>query len=352
MITSSTADEAAVAVRHAAAICLGEPIDELEPLSGGRNSRVYRARGRSGRAYAVKQYFRHPLDGRDRLAAEVAALRFLRAQGIEHVPEVLGADPSAGCAVYEYVDGRPVDAISDGDINRAVAFLTRLWAMRGAPGAGQFAAASEACVALDDYVRHLDRRLRRLPDVADGSAVRDALLEFVRQELRPAHQRLGRWFSASAKARGWEPAAPLTAAQRTLSPSDFGLHNALRRGDELVFLDFEYFGWDDPAKMTADMLLHPAMAMTEAQRQRVVDGLAPVFGRDFAARLQLAYPLCGLKWSLILLNEFVAQDRLRRDFAQAVPDDEHGRLSEQLTKARVMLARIEHADEHFPYRVA
>ena len=37
--------------------------------------------------------------------------------------------------------------------------------------------------------------------------------------------------------------------QRTLSPSDFGFHNALLRGGrEWVFLDFEYFGWDDPGQ--------------------------------------------------------------------------------------------------------
>ena len=45
---------------------------------------------------------------------------------------------------------------------------------------------------------------------------------------------------------------------RVLSPSDFGFHNALRRPDgTIVFVDFEYFGWDDPAKMMADAMLHP-----------------------------------------------------------------------------------------------
>ena len=42
-------------------------------------------------------------------------------------------------------------------------------------------------------------------------------------------------------------------AQRALSPSDFGLHNALRGQDgQLRFVDFEYFGWDDPVKLVSD----------------------------------------------------------------------------------------------------
>ena len=45
----------------------------------------------------------------------------------------------------------------------------------------------------------------------------------------------------------WEQ--ELLEQYRTLSPSDFGFHNALRTpAGTMVFLDFEYFGWDDPAK--------------------------------------------------------------------------------------------------------
>ena len=37
-----------------------------------------------------------------------------------------------------------------------------------------------------------------------------------------------------------------------ISPSDFGFHNALRTNTGPVFFDFEFSGWDDPAKTIID----------------------------------------------------------------------------------------------------
>ncbi len=78
-------------------------------------------------------------------------------------------------------------------------------------------------------------------------------------------------YSFTSRFANWSASARLLAAEagldfngelpqewRSLVPSDFGFHNSLRRNDgSLAFVDFEYFGWDDPVKMTADILLHP-----------------------------------------------------------------------------------------------
>src|SRR6202040_3710161 len=71
-------------------------------------------------------------------------------------------------------------------------------------------------------------------------------------------------------AAGLDFAATLPQEKRSLVPSDFGFHNSLRRMDgTLAFVDFEYFGWDDPVKLTADILLHPGMSLGDAQRARL-----------------------------------------------------------------------------------
>jgi hypothetical protein len=55
---------------------------------------------------------------------------------------------------------------------------------------------------------------------------------------------------------------PVEERWRSLCPPDFGFHNALRRASgELVFIDFDYFGWDDSVKVTCDFLLHPGMRL-------------------------------------------------------------------------------------------
>jgi hypothetical protein len=132
--------------------------------------------------------------------------------------------------------------------------------------------------------------------------------------------------------------------QRTLSPSDYGFHNALRRPDgRLMFLDFEYFGWDDPAKMISDFLLHPAMALSTVHKRQFLESacadLDPSSGR-LEARVLAVYPLWALKWILILLNEFVPELRRRRQFAGS-GDGGHEIRMRQLGAARRLLSHVE-----------
>ena len=50
-----------------------------------------------------------------------------------------------------------------------------------------------------------------------------------------------------------------------------GSNDALRQTDgRLRYVDFDYFGWDDPAKLTADFLLHPAMQLSADDRSGFV----------------------------------------------------------------------------------
>ena len=104
----------------------------------------------------------------------------------------------------------------------------------------------------------------------------------------------------------------LPDSSRTLSPSDFGFHNALKRPDgQIVFLDFEHFGWDDPAKMIADFLLHPHpdMAIGKSLKRRFIRRMLQCFEdqADLLQRVEIVYPLFGLKWCMIILNPFSPQ---------------------------------------------
>ena len=85
---------------------------------------------------------------------------------------------------------------------------------------------------------------------------------------------LSRRFVASRRRRarpiggsGFDFAAEIAPECRTLIPSDLGAHNALRGADgKLYFLDFEYFGWDDPVTSIANFVMHPGMQLSEPQR--------------------------------------------------------------------------------------
>jgi len=93
------------------------------------------------------------------------------------------------------------------------------------------------------------------------------------------------------------------------------LHNTIENGaGELSFIDFEYFGWDDPAKLVADFTWHPSMSLTPAHTQKFIGEAATIFKNDpeFHDRLRLVYPLYGLRWALIVLNCFIDENWSRQ----------------------------------------
>ncbi len=376
------AEAQVAAASRAAAGLLAEDVASIELIGGGRNSRVYRIVASSGRRCALKAYFSRS-DNRNCLETEFAALQFLWANGIRDVPQPLAVDRQQRCALYEYIDGRKPGRgeISPADIDAAVAFLGRLKDLRGRPGSASLPAAAEACFSGDALVANLQGRIDRLQAHPEGGPTVAAFRAFMAEELRPASERIIRWSCG-------HPAfdRQLPQSERTLSPSDFGFHNAINRGPspaigaavELphpqggggsaiatptagslaaaptspwVFLDFEYFGWDDPVKMLSDFLLHPAMEVTDDLKRRFTAGLLGEFAdyRLLAERLIYLYPLFGLKWCLILLNEFLPEHFRRRQFAAPHQGDKDRVQEEQLAKARQKLQQVYREYEQFPY---
>lgn len=327
---------------------LGRPVVGVEAIAGGRNSQVFRVdcgTGAEPSRYVAKQYVARGEDGRDRLQTEYAALTLLRSHGIDNVPSPIAMDAATRCGVYEFVPGerasrRPPDAH---DLRQAVDLLGRLKAIARHSDATVAGAASEACFSIDAIVANLAARVARLRSVSDGAPEAASLRRFLDTRFDPAVSLLDRWTDDEAGRAGIPRSFDLPFAHRTLSPSDFGFHNALRGAQgRLVFVDFEYFGWDDPAKTIVDFLHHPAMTMDDGQRGLFAAQMLAAFADDpdLAARARIVYPWFGLKWCVILLNEFVPEHLRRRRFAGVGDSDRAALLAGQLDRASELLDRV------------
>ncbi len=300
---------------------LGSFPDRIEPVGGGGNNRIFRAEI-AGKPVALKGYRAADGDTRDRLGAEWAALTLVSRQLPGAVPRPIACDRSSGWAAYEWVDGERVADAGDSDIDDAVTFLRDLQSLRRGTEASALGLASEACLSMGELTTQIERRLRRLSGI---------------EAVAPLLAEIGGTFARLAGA-----GPELAPDRRILSPSDFGFHNAIRRPDgRLVFIDFEYFGWDDPAKLASDIHWHPGMALNAAQRARFAAGLGRVFGDDpgYPERLARYRPLIGLRWCLILLNEFLPAGLARRRHAGQAADAEAAR-DRQLAKARALYSEV------------
>jgi hypothetical protein len=315
---------------HAAAV------SGVKALPAGGNNRVHRVQA-GGKSFAVKQYFHDASDPRDRLRAEYGFLEHAWRSGIRCVPEPLAADPASHLALYEFVEGRKPQG---GDIGiERVLDAAKLFAALNSKSSRSTGAslpqASDACSSIAEHVRSVDRRVERLEAIPARSDAERKAKEFL------AHL-AGEWSRARARilAASREPRTP--SAVRCLSPSDFGFHNALiRGGGDLCFLDFEYAGWDDPAKMAGDFFWHAGIRPVPAHFERFAEvALAPLEDTErIVQRTRLLSPAFRARWSCIALNEFLPAAARRRHFAGAgAGQDVEARKLEQLEKARALFA--------------
>jgi Phosphotransferase enzyme family len=326
---------------------LGREVAAAERIGTGRNSRVFRVDldGGDPRRVVVKVYRRDPGDERDRLGTEFGSLRFLWQNDVRSIPCPIALDRDRHCAIYEYIVGVAATSgtIGTEDVDTAVSFLNALKQLRGVAGSDALPAASEACFSLRDLVTHVAGRLERLRRAhgVDDDVV--ALHEWIDETLNPLLIGVGEWCRSEARQSAIAFDEPLSRQARTLSPSDFGFHNAIRRPDgKLAFVDFEYFGWDDPAKIIVDYLLHPGMALGDVLKRRFADGVQAAFADvpQLAARARVVYPLYGLKWALILLNDFLPErfSQTRGEWRRA-----------QLAKAQNLVGHVKRNYPHNPY---
>jgi len=323
----STPDAIAIGSRLA-----GTRVAAAQPARSGSNNRVFRLEMAEGPPLALKHY---PSDGRDRLGQEYDALSFLAHHGITSTPRPIAKDADANCALYQWFDGEAaVLRPQAGDADQLADFLIELQKLRDAEGAQTLRNASAAIFSPEEAIGQYEQRLDGLrqasnddPDLRafiDGSLVPST--DIAIRQLRRRYAELGR-----------DPAADLAPAHRALSPSDFGLHNALRGEDgRLRFIDFEYFGWDDPVKLLSDTAIHPGSDLPANDANRLIERLTQAFSaRDdaFAVRRDVLYPLFGAIWCLIVLNAYLPESRSRRALA-AQGGDLTVRLAGQLDKAR------------------
>jgi hypothetical protein len=306
-------------------------------LPGGGNNRVYRVETAAG-PLVLKEYFRHPSDPRDRLGAEQAFSRFAWDHGIRALPQPLCCDREAGLGLYEFIDGRKLapGEVTAAHVDQAAAFLTAVNDHRRDSRAGALPTASEACFSLAEHVACVDRRMARLASIESESDQHRQAMAIASERILPAWHQV----RAAVTDRGRPLNARLADENRLISPSDFGFHNCLATPAGLKFIDFEYAGWDDPAKTVCDFFCQPAVPVPREHFERFLAAVVATVGdASLRDRVNLLLPVYELKWCCIMLNEFLPEGDGRRAFA-GVGESRDTQRQRQLRKVESALARI------------
>jgi pyruvate dehydrogenase E1 component beta subunit len=305
-----------------------EDLIGMDPLFTGGNNKVFTAEGKNGK-YFVKVYYQDGLH--NRLESESKFIKYAKHVGVECVPDLLTADDESGIGIFRFIRGTKLSAddLNDGHIQQAAFFIEQL--NQTSDRDRMLPVASEGCFNISGHISRVDKRLNVLYEISTDSALdREAiaLVGEIAKEWNGIQQELisdGRLCQSDLP---WK--------DRCISPSDFGFHNALLEASgNLCFLDFEYAGWDDPAKLVGDFFMHPAVPvkldhLENFAAQAVSYSETP---EVLIERCHALVHLCWIKWCCLKLNEFLPAVAQRHKFAHPHIDIEDSKKV-QLDKAR------------------
>jgi len=311
----------------------------LSRLAGGKNNQVYRVETEAGTPLVLKRYFTDPRDPRDRLGAEWDFLKHAWSHGIRAVPEPLACDAVSHAGLYGFVQGRKLLAseLTPAHIDAAIDFVLSVNARPRA----LLAPGSEACFTLAEHISTVERRVERLAMLDPDAPHAKEAQSFVSTRLLPAWNVVKSRLAADAHAAGLAMEQVLSPDDCCLSPSDFGFHNALiDDAGKVTFLDFEYAGRDDPAKLVSDFFCQPEIPVPLDYHAIFIARMAEGFGLDEAgrARCRMLLDAYRIKWTCIILNDFLPLGAARRAFADA--GAWAARCASQLAKADAELAAL------------
>ncbi len=221
--------------------------------AGGGNSKVFCVEAQ-GKRWAVKSYPPYAPNQRDRLAAECMAYEFLNQHQVNAVPYYKTSCLAERWLIMDWIEGSLPDNYSHADIEQAIAFIRQVAQLNGSSAAKALPLAAEACLSLDGLILQIAKRFERLNAVSESEPV---LHGFLSNEFSPLFETCQRESREGYHQLHMDPNRELLDVNRSLIPADFGFHNALRDpSGQLYFFDFDYFGWDDPVKLLADILWH------------------------------------------------------------------------------------------------
>jgi len=309
----------------------------LLPSSG--NNRIYKIQMDNGENYAVKQYLSLKEDSRPRLEAEFNHLKALKKLGFQNIPQPVLKDRS--WAVYSFIQGTSINVIGAVEIDKILSFITRLSDLSSKLKDFAIFPGSDSRSCLGDYIDQIEKRSNRLIMGTKTFGLEKEINHFFKQKLLPHKEFICSKFYNSIECLGWDLQRPFKAEQKIFSPSDFGFHNILRGTDcqeELYFIDFEYSGWDDPAKLMADFFHHVGQDVSWEHKWYLLEKFAAHRKQDpdFLKRWETIIDLVGLEWVLIVLNILDSNEMERKQFANPKIDPAN-LVKSRLTKAEQMI---------------
>ena len=227
----------------------------IDKIKRDGNSNVYKLHDDNRQSFILKEYPNSQIELKPRLKNELSALNLLK--NFKNVPKLVSFNEELNLIILNYIEGKKIERVTSKNISEAIIFINKLYEISKKNKKYHFA--TEACLKANDLTNQIDRRLYNLKSVKNKNLTK-TLNKLIELNIKLKNRANDMWPKDNIDKN-------LGRKFLTFSPSDFGFHNAIMlKNNTTTFIDFEYFGLDDPVKLISDFLWHPAMSLSFSQK--------------------------------------------------------------------------------------
>ncbi len=315
---------------------LGATVKNIVRLDGGINNDVYRVDAQR-QSFVLKIYPALETGARDRMRAEVEFLQYANKATPSFVPRLIDFDFHKRAVLMEFIEGKPFiegQSLSENQIRDGICFFETINQDRMAAKKMVSMDAAEGFLKLTDHLTNVEERIsklttRHLPiDSRDKSS---RLINRLTEEYSTVRQITLRSIDQG------RASDEITLEHRCISASDFGFHNAIQTENRVKFIDFEFAGWDDPAKASVDFVLQPRVQVL-AKPTSLFKALTRQLVEADEERINLLGAILRLKWLCIILS-ILEPDRFDRFMKIKTPAERKFLVERQLRTASAYFER-------------
>lgn len=318
---------------------------DILPVFGGRNNRSY-CTTINEKSYFIKHYNKNIHNDQDRLQAEYAFLAYANWCNCSYVSRPVFADKKLAVGVYEFINGKHFrQGVGLNEIIQAIDFIQSINHKRTAKEAQHLACAAEACFSLAEHFNRVEQRVKHLQTIVINDDIDQEAENFINQQVLPAWKKIQENAFLKIIQKNLSLTLQLDQQDKIISPSDFGFHNALlKENGEVKFTDFEYAGWDDPAKLIGDFFNQIEVPVSLEYLSGFTESIALLINdkEQMKNRVEILLPVYRIKWICITLNYFLANYQQKKEFIAEVTRTD--KIS-QLKKAQKILNSLNDLNE-------
>ncbi len=318
-----------------------EKIIKAEKLNHLGNNILYKVNLLSG-TRLLKKYSRIHAQNWPRGEREYLSLKYLWGKGFREIPEPFAFYPQDNIGIYSFEEGNVLNEENTGE--KEIIAISDFIAKIHSLDASKFPPASTPALCPDDFAKNVEVRIKNIKEQRNPESLDADTKKFAFEEVIPKAEALAADFRKKISKEELIKELPLE--EQRLNFGDFGVHNVLMdKNGNYKFLDFEYFGRDDPAREMLGFLHHDKHAkISKELRKLFINNYLQKtkVSEKFLERMKAADPLKGINFVLVYLN-VLRQPYLEQLKEQGVDIDSV--VKERIEKARKKMQDLSFFDD-------